>query len=409
MLTPHPSLRRADVFRHCSNDLRAFSGGNNLYLTYNARGALYQLLQSLPNAKGNVVLLPAFHCTALVEPVAHSRFRGVFYRIKQDLSIDLEDLRAKATPGVAIIVAVHFFGIPVDLRPVLELRARLGCYVLEDCAHSFLTLDDGRYIGHRSDFAIFSFYKTVASLVGGGLRNNLEQFDFHPSKSTVPLKESAVIAKRLFEQLIENSPDGFLRRGYQYLESRRVSRQRTKSTLAEPAASSFIDDPYLFREDLARAEMPALCRRILKSSDWQGIIAARRRNYELLGRTLRENALLRKLRPKLPDGACPWAYPVLLRNRARFEHQLRDRGVPLFTFGEVLHPLLEGTDPATRTDAEDLSRQLMLLPVHQNLSAEDVARYADEINRFLGGIEQTSAELDSAIAAPEPVDLRGCQ
>jgi perosamine synthetase len=409
MLTPHPTLRPADVFSHRANDLRAFSGGNNLYLTYNARGALYQLLQSLPDAMGNVVLLPAFHCTALVEPVARSRFRAVFYRIKPDLSIDMDDVMAKAVAGVAIIVVVHFFGFPVDIRPVLELRDRLECYVLEDCAHSFLTLDDGRYIGHRGDFSIFSFYKTVASLSGGGLRNNLERFEFHPSKSSISLRESAVITKRLFEQMIENSPDGLLRRGYQYLENRRVKRKHTKPTFADPVASGFIDDPYLFREGFARAEMPALCKRILKSSDWQGIIAARRRNYELLGRTLRDNALLRKLRPKLPEGACPWAYPVLLRNRARFEHQLRDRGVPLFTFGEVLHPLLEGTDPATRTDAEDLSRQLMLLPVHQNLSAEDVSRYAEEINRFLAGIEKQSDESDSKFAAHQPVDLRGCQ
>src|SRR4029077_21144303 len=114
-------------------------------------------------------------------------------------------------------------------------------------------------------------------------------------------------------------------------------------------------------------------------------------------------------RPELPDGVCPWAYPVLLRNRGCFEHQLRDRSVPLFTFGEVLHPLLEGTDPATRTDAEDLSRQLMLLPVHQNLSAEDVSQYAEEINRFLGSIEQTLANSDTASGASEPVDLLGIQ
>ena len=200
MLTPHPTLRRSDLFSGCRNDLRALGDGNSLYFTYNARGALYQLLKAIPQNKGNIVLLPTLHCTALVEPVAHSRFRAVFYRIKPDLSIDFDDLRSKATPDVALVIAIHFFGFPADLSPFLELRQQLGCYLLEDCAHSFLTLDGDRSIGHLGDFSIFSYYKTVPSLFGGALRINRKPFEFTPSKSSISWKESAVISKKYLEE-----------------------------------------------------------------------------------------------------------------------------------------------------------------------------------------------------------------
>jgi perosamine synthetase len=396
MPTPHPTLRRADLFPRRGNDPRALCGNDALHLTHNARGALYQLLQALPESAGNGVLLPAFHCTALVEPIAHSRFRAIFYRVKPDLSIDVDDLRAKLTPDIALMVVIHFFGFPTDLTPVLALAEQARCYVLEDCAHSFLTLTNGHAIGDRGDFSIYSYYKTVPSLFGGALRINRRKLAFTPSNKSIPAKESAVITKRLLEQLLENSGDGLLKRSVQALENFRVARKRQKSAASAAALSGFVDDPYLFREDLALAKMPALCERIVNSSDWQTIVSTRRRNYELLNAALEENSLLQKLFPVLPKGVCPWAYPVLLRDRARFEHQLRDRGVPLFTFGEVLHPLLQSADEVGRRDAEDLSQRLLALPVHQNFSAEDVTQYAQVINGFFAG-----AALPLATGAPE--------
>jgi perosamine synthetase len=394
--TPHPTLRRADLFPGRANDPRALCGSDALHLTYNARGAFYQLLQALPEKAGTVVLLPAFHCTALVEPVAHSRFRAIFYRIKPDLSIDLDDLRSKLTPDVALVAVIHFFGFPTDLNPVLSLAEQTGSYVLEDCAHSFLTLTNGHAIGDRGDFSIYSYYKTIPSLLGGALRINRNELNFMLSKKSIPAKESAIITKRLLEQLLDNSGDGLLKHSLQTLEKFRVARRRQKTAASGAGQSAFVDDPYLFREDLAIAKIPMLCERIVNSSDWQGTVSARRRNYELLNAALEENPLLQKLCPALPKGVCPWAFPVLLRDRARFEHQLRDRGVPLFTFGETLHPLLQSTDNAARSDAEDLSQRLLALPVHQNLSAEDVAHYAQVINGFFAG-----ATLPLAGGAPE--------
>src|ERR1700726_3419115 len=114
MMTPHPTLRFSDIFPRHKQSLRPRKGSPRLYLTYNGRAALYQLLLSLPRETRDIVLLPAFHCTALVEPVVRAGFRPVFYRIKKDLTIDVEDLRAKSSSRDALIIVVHFFGFPAD-------------------------------------------------------------------------------------------------------------------------------------------------------------------------------------------------------------------------------------------------------------------------------------------------------
>lgn len=406
MPSPHPTLCLADVFPPTKNDLGARFAKDDLFLTYNARGAFYQLLQAIPESKGGVVLLPALHCTSLVEPVARSPFKAAFYRIKPDLTIDMDDLRSKANPDVVLIVVVHYFGFPTDLRQILELGQHLGVEVLEDCAHSFLTLDGGQPIGYRGDYSIFSYYKTVPSLFGGGLRVNRRKLDLAAPRRKIALRESAVITKRLLEHVIRNSREGLLKRTLLYLEGLRVTRKRGRNNANVPSAPGFVDDPYLFREDLALSRIPALCQWILKYSNWHLIADVRRRNYELLTRVLKDNSLLQKPLPHLPLGVCPWAYPVLLRGRTSFEHQLRERGVPLFTFGELLHPLLDHADERTRRDAHELSHQLLMLPIHQNLSSDEVTRYAETINQFLASAEGPFAHRIDEQAGSETVATR---
>jgi dTDP-4-amino-4,6-dideoxygalactose transaminase len=208
------------------------------------------------------------------------------------------------------------------------------------------------------------------------------------------------MSKRLFEQVIENSGTGFIKRSMQSLEARRVARNHRKNTNhTSGVRSNFIDDPYLFRRDLAQTRMPDLSKRILKSADWHSIVAARRENYQLISAALTETASLRKVWPHLPPGVCPWAYPVVLEDRVRFERQLRSQGVPLFTFGEVLHPLLQKSDDPTRADSEYLSSRLLALPVHQNLSCEDILHYVSLINHFFAAGPTTQSNQLSAAKA----------
>jgi hypothetical protein len=75
---PHPSLRFADARLRRTRNLRDFYTPGKLRLTYNARAAFYQLLWSLRDGERRTVLLPAFHCTALVEPVPRAGFKADF-------------------------------------------------------------------------------------------------------------------------------------------------------------------------------------------------------------------------------------------------------------------------------------------------------------------------------------------
>ena len=385
MLPPHPTLRLSDIFPPRAHSLMGTNAPHALHLTYNARGAFYQLLRSLPANRGRIVLLPAFHCTALVEPVARAGFEAKFYRVRPDFSADLDDVREKMSSDVALLLAIHYFGFPAEMSPFLDLARRNKSYFVEDCAHSFLSRQEGSYVGHVGDFALFSYYKFAPSLTGGGLGINCADFGVTFPAGVLTLRDRVVIAKRLFERILENSPCHPLSRTLLAVERKRVARKQSVQTSETP--SQFVDDPYLFREDLALAGMPRLCQCVLELCHWEEMILARQRNYRLFGKLVRDTKVLRRVFPDLPDDVCPWAFPVLLEDRPSHEQSLRDLGIPLFTFGEILHPLLQSSQDDARKDAEYLSRRLMLLPVHSQLQEEDVRMFADALNRFTGELD----------------------
>lgn len=392
----HPTLRFSDVFPPTAQSLSGLHGSHRLHLTYNARGAFYQLLRSLPARCGRTVLLPAFHCTALVEAVAKAGYQSAFYRVAPDLTVDLEDVSRKMSHAVAAVVIIHYFGFPTDVKPFLRLAKPYRAYVIEDCAHSFLSRHRGEYVGHRGDFALFSYYKFAPSLAGGGLGINRGDF-CGDAVLAAPLRERLVIAKRLLEQAIENSPSHPLRAAILHWEQKRAARRLTVKS--NPPISQFIDDPYMFRCDLADARIPWLCRQVIESCNWKQIAGARQRNYRLVSRLIRDTTAIRRVLPELPDEVCPWAFPILMKNRLSHETRLQALGVPLFTFGEVLHPLLQSADERTRSDAEYLSSHLLLLPVHAQLNEQELRACADIFNRFVGDLDgsehQAFPERDS--------------
>ena len=61
---------------------------------------------------GDQVLVPAFHCPSMIEPVRAVDAAPVFYRIRDDTSVDLEDIEAKLTASSRALLVAHYFGFP---------------------------------------------------------------------------------------------------------------------------------------------------------------------------------------------------------------------------------------------------------------------------------------------------------
>ena len=112
----------------------------------------------------------------------------------------------------------------------------------------------------------------------------------------------------------------------------------------------------------------------MQFTDRDEVVARRRANF------LRLASLLGVHLPlpfsQLPQGVCPLFLPVLVPDKIRFQQGLERLGVQSVNLWDVAHP----TCPSEL--AEEVSgwrRHCLELPIHQELSPQDVDRVADAV------------------------------
>lgn len=343
-----------------------------LSLSYNARGALLEVGQELvADRQGrDEVLVPAFHCPSGITPLIEAGLRPVYYRIRTDLSIDVEDLLTKVGRRTRAVVVIHFFGFETDLQPFQSLRSH-GVSLVEDWSHSFLHVAPLRLPRPQGDYQVFSFWKLAPCGVGGGLRRLTKPSGQGWSRGRTSWREGAVRFKRELEEVLAHSPH---RSGAAIFSTLERMRLALRSRPAEPSATAgnaqplLGEDHYAFDRALAAAAMPNWAKRRLFCTDLADVATKRRDHFATYARLLPQNNDFRLLRKDLTGDVCPWVFPVLLKNRDQIDRQWRAAGVPLHTFGIWLHSSLEqDTDKATRDDAALLASELLCLSIHQGL------------------------------------------
>lgn len=394
---PHPHLRLTDLrSTGGARSLPTLLSDASVHRFYNARAAIYQLARRIGAQGRSTILLPAFHCPSVVEPVLRAGMRPAFYRVDRNMELDADDVLARLDGDVAAVLFINYLGFPSNFEPLLgDLRAR-GVLAIEDCAHACVQVDPLELAGRRADAAIYSFWKLVPSGVGGGLwLSERVRFDL-PRLDRTPLHDSLVRGKHLFEELISSlGEDSRAARAYAWIERARVRAKSLGQAHRAPPVGvpgPSVDAPtgpeenareYFFDRRLADSRLPWMAEQIMARADLESIVRSRRRNYRILAEQLASHDLVAVCRPGLPERMSPLAFPVSVRNRSTHDRALRARGVPVWTFGNTLHRVLfETADPRIVADAAHLADTMLLIPVHHMLETADMAAFAEAVNRY---------------------------
>jgi dTDP-4-amino-4,6-dideoxygalactose transaminase len=139
------------------------------------RMALFSVLSSLNLRKDDEVLLQAFTCLAVPNPVLWSGAKPIYVDCDPlTLTMDCEDLERKIPPHARVIIIQHTFGEPADLSRILAVAKKHGLFVIEDCAHTLDSFYKGQRVGTFADASIFSFGrdKAISSVFGGCATTN---------------------------------------------------------------------------------------------------------------------------------------------------------------------------------------------------------------------------------------------
>jgi dTDP-4-amino-4,6-dideoxygalactose transaminase len=380
--------------------LAAFAGGRrgalpslldgaDACLVTSGRIAIGLALRALGVAAGDVVLVPAYHSPSMIPPAHWCGAEVAFYRVRPDTAPDLADIEALVAKGrVKAIMATHFFGIPHDLAPLRALCDRHGIGLVEDCAHSFFGARDGIPVGSTGDYAIGSTMKFFPIYEGGCLVSRRHRLDValrgagfgFEAKAALNALEAAFTYGRLpVLRALLALPLRLKTALWNALKSR--GRDSSAATSAAPAlAPSSSDSSFDFDARWADKRSSWFSRAVLRLSPSVRIVARRRRNYVELQRALDGAPGCRPLFARLPEGACPWMFPLLVDHPQAVAEMLVRAGVPITRFGSTLWP---GVDASVCANSADLGRRLIAFPCHQALTDAERAWLHAQVRQAL--------------------------
>ncbi len=134
--------------------------------------ALQLALRALDLPAGSEVITVSHTAVATVAAIEQAGLVPVLVDVDpESFTLDPARLPAALRPRTRAIIAVHLYGQPADLEPILAFARAHGLRLIEDCAQAHGAEYRGGKAGTRGDLACFSFYptKNLGALGDGGL------------------------------------------------------------------------------------------------------------------------------------------------------------------------------------------------------------------------------------------------
>ena len=349
-----PALReRVDaVFAHCrfvmgpevtelEQRLADWCGAKDCVGVSSGTDALQIVMMAENIGRGDAVFLPAFTYTATAEVPLVLGATPVFVDVDPNtFQIDPDHLRAriravreagKLTPRA--IVGVDLFGQPAPWEQLRQIAQEEDLFLLADCAQAFGADLNGKPLGREATATTLSFFpsKPLGGYGDGGaiLTDDPERADLYRSLRT----------------------HGEGKTRYEVLRTGMNGRLDTIQAAVLLAKLDGFKQELGRRDDIARAYDAGL-------------------------------ADVVQVPARVPNSASAWAiYAILVKDPAEREPlqaRLKERGVP----SAIYYPLPLHKQPAYRDHhdgsrlpvSEDLSTRILALPIHPELTDEEVSR-----------------------------------
>ena len=357
-----------------------------------ARNAIYHGLRAFNIVAGDEVLVPAYICSAAIEPILATGAQVALYDIGRGTNVDLQALEAAVSSRTRAIVLVHYFGFPQDAPSFRALCDRRDLLLIEDCAHVQSGSVAGRSLGTWGDASVFSWRKFFPLFDGGELILNRADCELNFQSA----HESVLFTLRAAKNVLESS---FAKRQIiatpspgESMETSSQSASSNGNAGARRAGPLGVDNNSpSFQSEMVNFPMSRTSRFLLECADFPAAARARRENYKFLAEAMRDLTGVGPLFTELPESIVPYVFPVVF-DAPNSHLPLRRAGIPAVSWEGVRHAMV---DKREFPGAGFLYDHAAFLPVHQDLTREDL----EAIARAVRAVNSTAKAVSSAVLA----------
>ncbi len=321
-------------------------GVDKFVLVDSGSNGLYMALTLLNLPKGSEVIVPSFTWVSCAQVVMMAGCVPVFCDVDVDTqNVTADTVKPCITDKTSAIMVVHYAGLPVDVDPIKEL----GYPVIEDACHAVDSLYKGKPCGTIGDVGVYSFdaVKNLSMGEGGGV----------VSKSSSAMERADIlrycgIGKSGFEASTHGKD-----RWWEY-------------NIVEPFIKM---NPSDIAASIGLAQLDKL----------DELQAYRKKIWDIYQKELGEMSwIINPVEANAGDKHSYFTYFIRVPHRDKLAKYLFENGVYTTLRYHPLHlnPLYKST--VQLKNSEELNETGLNIPLHPNLSMNDVDKVIEEIRKF---------------------------
>jgi perosamine synthetase len=146
-----------------------FAGVKHAVAVNNGTAALNAALLAVGVKPGDEVIVPSFTFVATAESVVFAGAKPVFADIDPETyTLSTADVEKAITSKTKAILPVDLYGYSADMKPLREIAEKHGLALLEDAAQAHGTTYQGKPAGSYADAACWSLYASKNMTTGEG-------------------------------------------------------------------------------------------------------------------------------------------------------------------------------------------------------------------------------------------------
>lgn len=342
--------RECDAFE---SEFSADLGGAAVLLTNCATSGIYIALQAHGIGPGCEVIVPTVNFVAVANAVVDLGATPVFADVDPiGLNLLPSEVERLRTPRTRAIFLLHYGGHPAPFDDI-QAAAGPGVAILEDSANAVRTVYRGRRCGTLGDAGVFSFDAMKILVMGDG--------------GALVVRDPQVLQRCRSLRYLGLAP-----RTTSGMDARREGHSRWWEFDLSCTSGRFISNDVLAA--VGRVQLQKL----------PGFIDRRRQVWEQYQRGLAGAGSL-TLPPEPPGGCTGSYYLYWIRvpgRRDELAAHLAECGVYTTFRYYPLHLVSHYGQRCRLPIAEQAAEEMLNLPLHQNLSDDQVAHIIDAVRRF---------------------------
>ncbi len=135
----------------------------------NGTAALEIAIKSLNLKKGSEVLIPSFSIISTANAVIKNNLKPILIDCNLDTwNMNADETIKKINKKTKAIIITHIYGLPVDMKKILEVAKKRKIIIIEDAAEVIGLKYKNKMCGSFGDLSTFSFYANKHITTGEG-------------------------------------------------------------------------------------------------------------------------------------------------------------------------------------------------------------------------------------------------